>query len=362
MVLGLRGIPYVQGGIETHCEKLYPLIVHRGYQVILIARISSVGDAPYVFQGVQVIPTWAPKMAGFEALYHTFFGVLRARMMGANVLHLHAIGPAIFAPLARILGLKVVVTHHGPDYDRQKWGTAGKLVLRYGEAMGVRYAHKLIVISKTIRTLVEKKYRRKDSVIIFNGVVPPPEDPQDEITSTLRKYGLEDRKYVLAVGRLVPEKGFHDLLEALGGRDDLTVVIAGASNPSTGYSETLVKRASEYGAVMTGFIKGAPLRHLFWGASLFVLPSSHEGLPIALLEAMSFGKNILVSDIPANLDVRLPKDCYFKVGNVDDLRRCALKKLESPSQNGFARTIKRQYNWSIIAKKTSNIYRQLTER
>jgi glycosyltransferase involved in cell wall biosynthesis len=234
-----------------------------------------------------------------------------------------------------------------------------KFILRLGEAMGVRFANRLIVISKTIQRLVIKKHHRKDSVIIFNGVNLPPDDPVDEIAATLLKYGLDKRKYVLAVGRLVPEKGFHDLLEALGGRDDLTVVIAGASNPSTAYSEALVKRAQDYGCVMTGFVTGASLRHLFWGASLFVLPSTHEGLPIALLEAMSFGKNVLVSDIPANLDVRLPKDCYFKVGNVDDLRRCAMEKLKISKPNSFSQTLKRQYNWNVIAKKTSKIYHEL---
>jgi alpha-maltose-1-phosphate synthase len=359
VVLGTRGIPDIQGGVETHCEKLYPHLVQKGYRVTLLGRSNTMGNQPYEYKGVKVLPLWAPKTAGLEAALHTLLGILKARLMGADIVHLHAIGPALWAPLARFLLLNVVVTHHGPDYDRQKWGPTAKFILRQGEKMGARYAHRLVVISETIRNSLEAKYHRYDTDLIFNGVEIPPPDTPETVNETLRQYGLKDRKYLLTVGRLVPEKGFHDLIEAMGGRDDIIVVIAGDSFPPTVYSETLRKRASELDVVMTGFVKGPPLRHLFRGATLFVLPSYHEGLPIALLEAMSFGKDVLVSDIAANRDVQLPQQHYFQTGDIADLHRKALARLAATQTNDFVAIVKTRYDWGTIAEQTHQLYQSL---
>lgn len=361
VVVGTRGIPGIQGGVETHCEKLFPQLVKRGYDVTVIARKGYVQNTPYIYQGVHVIPTWSPRKGGLEAAIHTFFAVIKAKRLKADICHIHAVGPALWAPLARLLGMKVVVTHHGPDYDRKKWSRLAKRILRMGEAAGTEYAHRLIVISETIRSSVEEKFHRYDANLIFNGVDIPQEDAAEEVDKTLAKYGLLGKKYILAVGRLVPEKGFHDLVESVGGRDDITLVIAGNAMPEDEYSRSLRERAAELGVVMTGFVKGAPLRHLFRGASLFVLPSYHEGLPIALLEAMSFGKDVLVSDIAANRDIRLPSDRYFPVGNIAELHRAVLRRLAAatPTIAAFREIVRRRYDWSTIARQVDELYGDL---
>jgi glycosyltransferase involved in cell wall biosynthesis len=363
VVVGTRGIPNIQGGVETHCEMLYPLLVAQGHQVTVIGRAHSLRRTdPFEFQGVRVVPTWSPRRSGVEALIHTFLAVFRARWMGADIIHIHAIGPAIFAPLARLLGLKVVVTHHGPDYCRQKWGFIGKTFLRLGEAMGAMFANRVIAISEGIRLSLRKKFHCENCDLIFNGVVIPKPDPKDEIDATLSKYGLLGKKYVLGVGRVVPEKGFEDLLSAIGGRADLKVVIVGGSPTPTPYAERLKESAKACGAILTGELDKKTLGHLYRGASLFVMPSYHEGLPIALLEAMSFGVKLLVSDIGPNREVGLPEDCYFRTGSVFALRTAAVRLLAGGSQRDFTEMLRSRYNWDSIAAKIGALYETLDNR
>ena len=362
-VVGTRGFPNIQGGVETHCEMLYPLLAAQGHEVTVIGRKQALKRAaPFHFRGVRVVPTWSPRRSGIEALVHTLIGVVYARILGADIVHIHAVGPAFFAPMARLLGLKVVVTHHGPDYCRQKWGFVGKTFLRLGEAMGALFAHRVIAISEGIRQSLKKKFHRENCDLIFNGVVIPKAVPQAEVDATLAKYDLLGKKYVLAVGRIVPEKGFEDLLTAMGGRADVKVVIAGGSPNPTPYSEKLKETANACGAIMTGELDKKTLGHLYRGASLFVMPSYHEGLPIALLEAMSFGTKLLVSDIEANREVGLPEDCYFRTGSIFSLRTAALRLLGGGAQSNFTDVVRSRYNWDSIAAKICTLYGELEAR
>ncbi len=363
VVVGTRGFPNIQGGVETHCEMLYPLLAAQGHEVTVIGRKQWLNRSEqFHYRGVRVVPTWSPRKSGLEALVHTLLGVVHARFLGADIVHIHAVGPAFFAPFARLLGLKVVMTHHGPDYCRQKWGFLAKAFLRTGEAMGALFANRVIAISEGIRQSLKRKFHRDNCDLIFNGVVIPKPDPQSEIDSTLEKYSLLGQKYVLAVGRIVPEKGFEDLLAAMGGRSDVKVVIAGGARPTTPYSEKLKESATACGAIMTGEVDKKTLGHLYQGASLFVMPSYHEGLPIALLEAMSFGAKLLVSDIEPNKEVGLPEDCYFKTGNVFALRSATMRLLDSGAQQSFTSLLRSRYNWNSIADKIGTLYEELEHR
>lgn len=202
-VLGLRGFPNVQGGVETHAEHLFPLLRELGCEVEVIVRAPYVpADRGKEWKGVRFHRLWAPRSKRLEAIVHTFLGVLYAAIRRPDVLHIQAIGPALLVPLARLLGLRVVVTNHGPDYDRQKWGRFAKWVLRTGERWGMRFASGRIVISKTIQSMVREKYGL-ESELIPNGV----ELPDLAITqAALDQFALEPRRYVLMVSRLVPEK------------------------------------------------------------------------------------------------------------------------------------------------------------
>jgi len=362
-ILGLRGIPGVQGGIETHCEQLYPLMTGKGYQFTLFARANYVGTEPFSFKGIDVRPLKCSKASGFEAFVHTLVGVFAARRAGMDMVHIHAVGPAMMAPLARLLGMKVVFTHHGPDYDREKWGPLAKSILRLGEALGSRFADQIIAISQTIGAIVRCKHGRDDFHLIFNGVQPQRMASREEIEATLAGYGLRYKSYALTVGRLVPEKGFHTLIQAMAGQEDFPpLVIAGSATPETGYSRSLKEQAAAAGTLMTGFVTGDTLRHLYQGAGLFVLPSTHEGLPIVLLEAMSHGCKVLVSDIPANLEVALPEDHYFKVGDIESLRAGIRASLVAACSGELTDLVSTRYDWHTIAEQTLKVYDKIFDK
>lgn len=362
MMLGLRGFPQVQGGIETHAEHLAPLLVQQGCDLEVIVR------APYQpahigsnWQGVKFTRLWAPKSKGLEAIIHTFLGVIYAAIKRPDILHIHAIGPALMTPLARLLGLKVVVTHHGPDYDRQKWGKFAKFVLKTGEWAGMRFSNGRIVISNVIRDLVANKHA-VESEIIRNGVEMP---SLDTCESHLAQFGLSKQRYILLVSRLVPEKRHLDLINAFNQANlgDYKLVLVGSSDHPDGYVAELeqVARKNKH-IVLTGFQKGEVLRSFYTHAALFVLPSSHEGLSISLLEALSYGLPVLASDIPANLELELNPTVYFELGNVAMLSEKIQSKLQYP-QSYEAKMDKRawidsQFNWRKVAEKTYSEYRR----
>lgn len=361
MFLGLRGFPGVQGGVETHAEHLCPLLVELGCEVEVVVR------SPYMpaekgagWRGVRYVRVWSPKSRGLEAILHTFLGVLTAAWRRPDVLHIQAIGPALMTPLARLLGLRVVVTHHGPDYDRQKWGGFAKWALRMGERFGMRLAHGRIVISEVIRRLVREKHG-VESTLIPNGVTLP-ELPSS--VGALDRFGLESRRYVLLVSRLVPEKRHFDLLEAFAqaGLEGWKLAFVGASDHPDEYQRQLIAAAERGGAVMTGFQSGLALRELYAHAGLFVLPSSHEGLPIALLEALSYGLPVLASDIPANVEVGLPAEQYFPLGDVAALARgmqaLTVLPLEAEAVRARREWVSGKYDWRRIAEQTLAVYRE----
>lgn len=358
IVLGTRGIPHIQGGVETHCEELYPRLVKLGIDVTLITRKSYVENLLInEYKGVKLKHIFTPKKKSLEAVVHTFLGVLYAWKQQPDILHIHAIGPSLIVPFAKLLGLTVVVTNHGPDYDRQKWGMIAKKILMLGESFGSKYANKVIVISDVIKKIQEKKYARMDCELIYNGVNLPVKAKSDEYIKSL---GLAVGQYCIAVGRFVKEKGFHDLIEAYQKIDaNIKLVIVGDADHEDEYSLLLKQMAKKNGVVLTGFIKGEKLNQIFSHTKLFIMSSYHEGLPIALLEAMSYNLDVLVSDIPANLEVQLDESDYFKVGNTDDLSHKLQSKLNSSPERNFQEQILEKYNWNLIAEQTQKIYRDL---
>ncbi len=405
VVTGTRGIPNIMGGVETHCEELFPRIVERGFDVTLIRRSNYVqGEVDGVpakdlkeWKGVKLVTIPSPKKKSFEAIIHTFRAINEAKILGADVLHIHAIGPALLVPYAKLLGMKVVFTHHGPDYDRDKWGTAAKTILKLGERMGCMFADDVIVISDVIKSLIARKYGRTKNVhLIYNGVSEPEICDYPEYFEEL---GIEKGKYVLGMCRFVPEKNLHHLVEAFTqwkkaptdftdktdfsgattdsplttnptkqgsadevkanptNRTNIKLVLAGDTDFEDTYSIGLKEMARKNGVVLTGFVKGRKLHSLLTNCKCYCLPSSHEGLPIALLEAMSYGVKVVVSDIPANLEVGLPKEDYFHCGDVDELAAKLGKIIERPLQHVDYDMSK--YDWEKIAGQVADVYQSL---
>ena len=359
VVTGTRGIPNILGGIETHCEELFPRIAAKGVDVTIIRRTSYVNDTLDEYKGIKLLNIYAPRKKSFEAIIHTFSAIRRAKRLNADIVHIHAVGPAILVPYARLLRLKVVFTHHGPDYNRDKWGWLAKKMLRFGEWAACKFANEVIVISNVINGIISNKHNRNDAHLIYNGVPTPDLESDNEY---LKELDVEPGKFIFAMGRFVPEKNFHHLIEAfkpLNGKG-CKLVLAGDADFEDNYSSKLKQNARDNGVIMTGFIKGRKLHTLLNNARGFVLPSSHEGLPIALLEAMNYRLRVIVSDIPANIEVGLDDEYYFKVGNIDELT----EKLKQIIREPYKRINYNMeaYNWDKIADQTLKVYENLLKK
>ena len=367
MVLGLRGIPGVQGGIETHVRALAPLLARLGCDVTVLQR------SPYFpralrrrsWHGVHLKYLWAPKITAVETAVHTFFGILYAALVRPQILHLHGIGPAFLTPLARLFGLRVVVTHHTFDYRRQKWGTLAKAIFSFGERLGMKCANGRIAISDDIREHVRKAYG-VEAVVAPNGARVT---LKSATADALHRFGLTPARYVLCVARFESTKRLHDLIDAFGRAraPGWKLALVGGLDQGDSYTRTIMAHARRSrDVVLTGFQTGRALREIYSHAGLFVLCSSHEGQPIALLEGLGYGLPVLASDIPANRALPLPESRYFAVGDVAGLARL----IESDVVNGvsaetWARVrddVRERFDWKRSARLTRAVYDETLAR
>jgi len=356
-VTGLRGFPHVMGGIESHCEELLPRIkaMWPSHRSIVLGRAPYLPEAAGEHRGVEIIGIPCPRSKNLEAVVSTFLAVLDARKRGAGLIHIHAIGPGLLAPLARLLGLKVVVTHHGTDYHRAKWGLLARSALRAGEWLALNFANRVIAVSPSLAAQLRQSFPRRAHTIAYipNGAPDLPGDADPALI--LERLGIEDGDFLLAVARLVPEKGLHDLIDAHEQSNcTAKLVIAGSADHESDYARDLLARAGDR-VIFAGVQSRATLKCLYEHCALFVMPSYHEGLPIAALEAASCGARMLLSDIPANLDIGLNPENYFPVGDVAALTErlnadCADFQVDRDS-------VCARFSWDKAAEDTLEVYR-----
>lgn len=372
-VVGTRGFPGVQGGVENHCENLYVHLAQGGYDITVFIRPSYVANYIHTYRGISLIPVDCPKNKYLEAFLHTFKSIIKAKRLNPDILHIHAIGPSLFTPLVKMLGMKVVVTHHGPDYKRKKWPLFAKIFLRFCEWAGIVFADEIIVISDNIADDIKRKYNR-ETTVIPNGVKMPSLSTTDD---ALEKYGLEKERYILSVGRFVPEKGFDYLIDAFNvlqnagpglisadnrmGAKEWKLVIVGDADHEDDYSFGLKAKASKaVNVVLTGHLTGDALKEVYSFAGLFVIPSYYEGLPIVLLEAMSYGLSCIASDIPANRCVEINGSRFFKAGDAGDLSEKIKEFIKKPQDENEKKQqlkmIAEKYDWDKIADETLKVY------
>lgn len=356
-VTGLRGFPHVMGGIESHCEELQPRIkaLWPGHRSIVLGRAPYLPEPETEHRGVEIIGIPCPRSQHLEAIIATFLAVFSAWRRGANLIHIHAIGPGLMAPLAWLLGLKVIVTHHGTDYHRAKWGPIARNALRAGEWLAVNFAHRVIAVSPSLATQLKRTFPARAQAISYipNGTSDLPDGADPDLV--LGRIGVESGGFLLAVARLVPEKGLHDLIAAFeASKSTAKLVIAGATDHESEYARALLEHAGER-VIFAGVQSRATLKCLYEHCALFVMPSHHEGLPIAALEAASCGARMLLSDIPANLDIGLEARNYFPVGDVATLTQ----RLEADCSDFLVDhdTIRARFSWDKAAEDTLAVYR-----
>lgn len=358
-VTGLRGIPDIMGGVESHCEEVLTRMARLAPDLAIevLARRPYTGSDARTHNGVEVTPLPSPRGQRSEAIVSTLVGALYATRRHAKLLHIHAIGPALVAPLARLLGLRVVMTHHGADYDRAKWGRLARAMLRLGERWGIASANAVIAVAPSLADELRRRYPAHADKVAFIPNGAPALAEEGDAASVLAGLGVAPGNYILAVGRLVPEKGFDLLIDAVqSGGTERRLLIVGGADHDTPYARALRGKASNR-VIFAGVQSRAVLRHLYANADLFVLPSTHEGLPISALEAGSLGCPMLLSDIRPNRDLGLPQRNYFVSGDLADLTA----KL-AQDRATFAIDVgefERRFDWDAIAAETLAVYRQV---
>lgn len=357
-MIGHRGIPATYGGVERHVQELATRLAPRGFEVLVFGRSSYCPpDQPDL--GVEIIRLPTINQKHLEMIVHTFLCVLYLLFVRrVDIIHIHSVDPAILTPLAR-LGARVVVTSHGQAYRREKWGPVAKAMSRWAERVFIRWADGAISVSRTLRDYYRATYGRAVSYIP-NGVNLVEPSGSDEI----EKLGLSPKRYVLFVGRLLPTKGAHLAMEAFRGIEtDLKLAVVGGSSHTSDYVARLEGYRSDR-VLLLGYQYGRTLEQLYENCLLFVFPSEIEGLPITLLEAMSFGRPILFSDIPENLEAAEGVGLSFRSGDVADLRERIRRALDHPEELAELGLRARErvisdYNWDKIADEHATVYRSL---
>lgn len=365
-MLGHKRIPSREGGVEIVVEELATRMVAKGYDVTCYNRgghhvSGKEFDSGKLkdYRGVQIktVPTINAK--GLAAMTASFFAGIICALKSYDVIHFHAEGPCAMLWLPKLFGKRCIATIHGLDHQRAKWGKFAKTYIMLGEKCAAKYADEIIVLSEGVQKYFLDTYGR-DTKFIPNGVDRPDVIAADVIT---QKYGLSKDEYVLFLGRLVPEKGLRYLINAFKDvKTDKKLVIAGGSSDTSAFSEELKELAKDDNRIIfTGFVQGVELQELYSNAYIYTLPSDLEGMPLSLLEAMSYGNCCLVSDIPECADVVGNKAVVFKKGSVDDLRKTLQRLLDSESEvqkykNEAAEYICKEFNWDDVVSRTLEVY------
>lgn len=357
-MLGHKHVPSREGGIEVVAGHLSAGLAKRGHQVTCYNRGGSAYPTG-VWRGVRIkrVPTINRK--GLAAVSSSVLGAFPCAFGDYDVVHIHAEGPALMAWLPRLTGKRVIVTVHGLDHKRAKWGRFASAYIMRGEKNAVRYAHKIIVLSKDVQRYFLDTYGR-ETVLIPNGVSRPVRCPVREIGE---RFGLEKDDYILFLARLVPEKGLEILIRAFRGlRTGKKLVIAGDDKDSAGFGSRMRQLAAGDDRILfTGFVEGTPLRELYSNAYLYCLPSDLEGMPLSLLEAMSYGNCCLVSDIAECTEVVGDHAPHFHQGDADDLKKKLQHLIDHPEdvekyRLGAADAICNRFSWDEMTDRTIAVY------
>ncbi len=369
-MIGHKRIPSREGGVEVVVNELSVRMAKLGHHVEAYNRFGhhvsgKKYDEEYGWKGrkfykgvrIYIVPTF--RRSSLNAIVYTFFATIMALFHHYDVIHYHAEGPCAMLWLPHFLKRKVVVTIHGLDWQRAKWGNFASFVIKFGERMAAKYADDVIVLSDNVKRYFADVYQR-EVTYIPNGINRP--KPQGAAVIE-EKYGLKKDGYFLFLARIVPEKGLHYLIEAFSELEtDKKLVIAGGSSQAMDYMERIHRMAAEDERIlMTDFVQGQVLEELYANAYAFVLPSDVEGMALTLLEAMSYGACCLVSDIRENTEVVEDKALTFRKGDVKDLRRQLAWMLSHPDEvrcmgEESVDYICGKYDWDDVTRRTIAVY------
>ena len=368
-MIGHKRIPSREGGIEIVVEELSTRMVKKGIEVTCYNRkgkhaldksqkMSEIKE----YKGVKLKNVLTLDIKGLAAMTSSFFGSINILFSKNNVVHFHAEGPCAMIPIIKFFSKKkIIVTIHGLDWQRAKWGGFATKYIKFGEKMAAKYADEIIVLSENVKKYFKDTYNRETN-FIPNGVNKPEIKDANIIKD---KFNLTKDSYILFLGRLVPEKGIHYLIEAYNkiNTDKKLVIAGGSSDTDTYFNELKEKAKDNTNIIFTGFVQGEELEELYSNAYIYVLPSDLEGMPLSLLEAMSYKNCCLTSDIPECKTVMDDKGVTFKKSDVNDLKEKLqylvdnvdkVNKYKSEAQE----YILKKYNWDDVVDKTIELYKK----
>ena len=365
-MLGHKRVPSREGGVEVVVEELSVRMAAKGHQVTLYNRSGHHvsgrefdGEKLREYKGITLKTVPAINVKGIAAMTASLFASVRAAFGRYDVVHFHTEGPCATLFLTKLFGKKCVVTVHGLDHQRSKWGKFARTYILLGEKCAAKYADEIIVLSRGVQEYFKKTYNR-DTLLIPNGVTLPEKKNAALITE---KFGLGKDEYILYLGRITPEKGIHYLIEAYKRLNTgKKLVIAGGASDSDGYFAQLRDMAKDNENILfTGFVQGQLLAELYSNAYVYVLPSDLEGMPLSLMEAMSYGNCCVVSDIAENADVVGEDGIVFQQSNAADLQEklqmlCNDIKLRDDYQKKIADHIEKALTWDQISKLILDVY------
>ena len=366
-MLGHKRIPSREGGVEIVVEQLSVRMAALGNRVTCFNRKGHHvggrqfdGETKREYKGVRLRTVPAIDAKGLSAMSASVFGGIRAAFGPYDVVHFHAEGPCAMLWLPKLTGKRCIATIHGLDHRRAKWGRFARAYIMLGERTAARFADEIIVLSRGVQEYFRAAYGR-ETAFIPNGVDLPRRRPPRQITE---KFGLTGGDYILFLARLVPEKGLEYLIRAFRGLDTRKkLVIAGGASDTASFEQAMKELAAGDDRILfTGFVQGQLLEELYSSAFVYVLPSDLEGMPLSLLEAMSYGNCCLVSDIEECASVVEKNGVTFRRGDVEDLRRklamlCADEALVGQYKAAAAPFICAKYNWDDVTERTLALYR-----
>lgn len=359
-MVGVKGIPHT-GGIENVVEQIGSRLAERGHEIIVFVRPHYNLERRSEYRGMKLVSLPSINTKHIDAISHSFLSILHLiTQQGVDIVHIHSMGISFLALLPGLLKKKTVVTSHGLDWQRKKWGPLAKAFLKLTDYSTVSFPDATTVVSRKLKNYYEKRFRRKVHYIP-NGV--------DNLTKVkpkeIHKLGIQENEYILFASRLVPEKGCHYLVKAYKELKNRSkkLIIAGDSN----YRDRYVTELKKYGdknIIFLGFIRGRLLQELMSNAYIYVQPSEIEGLSTALLEAMSYGDCVVVSEIEENLEVTENCGFSFKNGDYKNLRDILEFLLKNQGIVRKARQrakhhVLKHYNWDSVTDQYETLYKSL---
>lgn len=353
-VIGTRGIPDIQGGVEKHCQSLYPRLTRD--EILLYRRRPFVNKGGESYPNIRYVDLPSTHIKGFEALLHSLLASVHCLFKRTDVVHVHNMGPGLFVPLLKLFGKRVVLTYHSENHTDVKWGPAARGLLRLGQFLSLRFADRVIFVNRAVMERQKTAVRNK-SCWITNGVEEPVTVPENVSETVWRRFGLEPGRYLLAVGRLTSVKGFDYLIKAV---QDIASVhrlaIVGNSDNQPLYRKELEALDVKKKVVFTGALYGAELEAMYAGALMLVLPSLREGMPLVLLEAMQRSLPVICSRITGTDLPEIPDDVKFTPADREALRESLERHL--PVAGTRVHYDMSRYDWTHVARQTRSVLEQ----